>query len=262
MLTKEFSQAMTYDKLQRQRFEYKYRVSEHKAQAMRPFIESYLDIDSYGSVQPDLSYAVHSIYLDSPSLKTYTDTLNGNRNRYKMRIRYYENGDNTPVFLEIKRRYDKVIAKKRAIVHRAAVQEILDGAFATPEFLVDPTPEQIEVLQYFCDIRTRLDAQPKTHIAYRREAYENINNNAVRVTFDRNVVSEAIPRRPLEFRTVTDNSVPVFGSEIILELKFTNRFPAWFKDIVQSYSLQQESAAKYVDGLIQLHQNHQFSLNY
>ncbi|MCC5926471.1 MAG: polyphosphate polymerase domain-containing protein [Bacteroidetes bacterium] len=253
---------MNLDKLQRQRFEFKYRVSEHKAQVMRPFIESFLNIDAYGVLQSDLSYPVHSIYLDSPSLKTYTDTLNGNRNRYKMRVRYYENGDDTPVYLEIKRRYDKVIAKKRAIVYREAVQRILDGAFASPDFLVDPSPDQIEALEYFCNIRTRLDAQPKTHIAYRREAYENDNNNAVRVTFDRQVVTEAIPARPLEFRTITDNPVSVFGSEVILELKFTNRFPAWFKDVVQSYGLRQESAAKYVDGLIRLHQNHQFSLNY
>lgn len=253
---------MTYDRLQRQRFEYKYRVSEHKAQVIRPFIESFLDIDSYGSLQPDLSYPVHSIYLDSPSLKTYTDTLNGNRNRYKMRIRYYENGIDTPVYLEVKRRYDKVIAKKRAIVHRSSVQEILDGAFPSADFLVNPVPEQIDALTYFCDLRHKLQAQPKTHIAYRREAYENSGNNAARVTFDRQVVTEAIPPRPIEFRTFTDNHISVFGSEVILELKFTNRFPAWFKDVVQAYGLRQESAAKYVDGLIQLHQNRQLSLNY
>ncbi|MCH8494345.1 MAG: polyphosphate polymerase domain-containing protein [Balneolales bacterium] len=253
---------MTDSKLQRQRFEYKYRISETKALALRQFVSSYMDLDSYGALQPDLSYPVHSLYLDSPNYQTYTDTINGNRNRYKLRVRYYENGENAPVYLEVKRRFDKVIAKKRAVVHRDAVQQLLDGQFPMHSHLTNPSPEQFEALQYFCDTQMRLNASPKTHIAYRREAYENDGNNSVRVTFDRHVYSEAVNNRIVTFNNVTDNPISVFGSEVILELKFTNRFPEWFKHIVQSYGLKQESAAKYVDGLIQLHHNQKLSLSH
>lgn len=251
---------MTDSKLQRQRFEYKYRISETKALALRQFVSSYMDLDSYGAQQPDLSYPVHSLYLDSPNFQTYNDTINGNRNRYKLRVRYYENGENAPVFLEVKRRFDKVIAKKRAVVHRDAVQQILDGRFPRLSHLAEPSAAQFEALQYFCDIQMRLNATPKTHIAYRREAYENDGNNSVRVTFDRHVYSEAVNNNIVTFNNVTESPISVFGSEVILELKFTNRFPEWFKHIVQAYGLKQESAAKYVDGLIQLHHNHKLSL--
>jgi hypothetical protein len=253
---------MSDSKLQRQRFEFKYRVNATKAVSIRHYVMSFMDIDAYGALQPDLSYPVHSIYLDSPSLKTYTDTLNGNRNRYKLRIRYYENGPEAPVYLEIKRRHDKVIAKKRAIVHRGVVQELLDGRFPSYSDLVEPSDEQFEALDYFCTVRTRLDAAPRAHISYRREAYENEASNAVRVTFDRHVYSEPMNGKLLEFRTDFENPVSVFGQEIILELKFTNRFPHWFNEIVQMYGLRQQSAAKYVDGLIQLHYNRRLSLSY
>ena len=225
-------------------------------------MQSYLDLDIYGAMQPDLSYPVHSIYLDSPSLKTYNDTLNGNRNRYKMRVRYYENGADAPVYLEVKRREDKIITKKRAIVHRWAAQEVLDGGIADSRYLTDPTPEQQEALAYFCSLRNRLNARAKTHISYRREAYESRGSHAARITFDRHVVSGIVPDGPLRFNTEIENPVTVFGPEVILELKFTNRFPEFFKTAVEVYGLRQASAAKYVDGLIELHRNRKVHLTH
>ena len=68
---------MMEDKLQRQRFEKKYRISEAKAQQVRFFVQNYLDCDTYGRTQPDLSYPVHSLYFDSKYLRTYQDTING-----------------------------------------------------------------------------------------------------------------------------------------------------------------------------------------
>jgi len=41
----------------------------------------------------------------------------------------------------------------------------------------------------------------------------------------------------------------VFGDQVILELKFTDRFPNWFRELVESYHLMQCGAAKYVDGI-------------
>jgi uncharacterized protein VirK/YbjX len=56
---------MIDSRLQRQRFEYKYITTEHKAVAIRQFLESYLDVDAFGATMPDFSYPIHSIYLDS-----------------------------------------------------------------------------------------------------------------------------------------------------------------------------------------------------
>jgi len=45
------------------------------------------------------------------------------------------------------------------------------------------------------------------------------------------------------------NPVLVFGKEVVLELKFTDRFPDWFKQLVRVFGLMQCGAAKYVDGV-------------
>jgi len=85
------------------------------------------------------------------------------------------------------------------------------------------------------------------HVTYYREAYELDGSNAVRVTFDRFVKST--PYVSYELREDMPNYLPVFGDTVILELKFTDRFPFWLQELTQLYHIRQQSAAKYVDSV-------------
>ncbi|MCH8557489.1 MAG: polyphosphate polymerase domain-containing protein [Balneolia bacterium] len=248
------------DKLQKQRFEYKYHVNEYTALAIRDFVSSYLDLDEYGATRPDLSYPVHSLYLDSPGYKTYMDTINGERNRYKLRIRYYETGVDGPVFFEMKRRINQIIAKKRAKVYRSAAESILNGHFAVEEDLVDPNPDSLDAIISISEKINHISARPAVHVSYMREAWMADGNNKIRVTMDRNVQSE--PVDGLVFKNEMIDPISVFGNTVILELKFTDRFPDWFKTLVQIFGLRQGSAAKYVDGLQYLGRQHRVPIRF
>src|SRR5213082_2494745 len=113
------------DNLQHQRFELKYLVDEKTALAVREYVSSFLILDKFGAKQPDFSYPIHSLYLDSDDLTFYWQTINGNKNRYKLRLRYYDENPKTPVFFEIKRRMNNAILKERGGVPRDAVPEVL-----------------------------------------------------------------------------------------------------------------------------------------
>ncbi len=238
---------MAENTIQKQRFEHKYRINEKVALGIRDFVSSYLDIDPYGANRPDLSYPVHSLYLDSPGMRTFQETINGDRNRYKLRVRFYEKKGDAPLYLEIKRRCDKIIFKKRVIVHRHAVENLTRGFLPDRSALVEPSAEQMDALLSFARLVNHLNAKPKVHVAYRREAWVANGSNKIRVTIDRNVHCE--PQDFVSFSTQLHNSRPVFGKDVILELKFTNRFPNWFRDLVQIFGLRQGSAAKYVNGV-------------
>ncbi|MDG5766889.1 polyphosphate polymerase domain-containing protein [Balneolales bacterium ANBcel1] len=241
---------MGIDTIQRQRFEHKYVINENVALGIRDFLSSYLDIDSYGATQPNLSYPVHSLYFDSPGMRTYQNTINGDRNRYKLRVRFYEQMEDAPLYFEIKRRHDKIIAKKRAIVHRHAADDVARGFLPGSSCLVDPSGEQMDALLDFSRLINHLQAEPKVHVAYFREAWVADGSNKIRVTIDRQVRSE--PHKTISFSPEMSNPRLVFGNDLILELKFTNRFPNWFKDLVQIFGLRQVGAAKYVDGVTNL----------
>jgi hypothetical protein len=241
---------MVADKLQHQRFEHKYIIPEDVALKVSDFVRCYLDLDEYGATLPGHSYPVHSLYLDSPDLKLYQSTINGEKNRFKLRLRFYENRPDAPVYFEIKRRMNNTIAKQRGGVRREAVDWLVAGHLPEPGHLVSKEPRQLVALQRFCQLMTEMRARPRTHVAYYREAWLSQRDNSVRVTLDRKVRIEV--ETGVQLTTEMRNPVLVFGNAVVLELKFTNRFPEWFKELVRVFGLMQCGAAKYVDGLTRL----------
>ena len=231
--------------MQRQRFEKKYRISEEVASNVREFVSSHLELDEHGAGQPNYSYSVHSLYLDSDQLATYWMTINGDKNRYKLRLRFYDDRPESPVFFEIKRRMDKIMMKQRCGVRKEAVPLILAGQLPAPDQMLNADPKNLVAIQRFLELSQALEATPKVHVAYLREAWIDPQTDAIRVTFDRRVLGEIEPTT--RFCTEMTHPVQPFGREVILELKFTDRFPNWLREMVERFSLVQCGAAKYCE---------------
>jgi hypothetical protein len=235
---------MARDRMQKQRFELKYLISEEKALMIRDFVRSYLNFDEYSVGKPNYSYPVHSLYIDSDDLKLYWTTINGDKNRFKLRLRYYSTLPDAPVFFEIKSRKNNTIAKQRGGVQQACVPLLLRGHLPEPEHLVSKNPNSLVALQRFCELAHQLHAKPKVHIFYMREAYVSDDDN-VRVTIDRKVYGEA--NLGCSIKTEMEDPFLSFAGHVILELKFTNRFPDWFRELVRVFGVMQCGAAKYCE---------------
>ena len=232
--------------MQKQRFELKYLITEETALLARDFVRSYLDFDEYSVGKPNYSYPVHSLYLDSDASHLYWETINGNKNRYKLRLRYYSTHADAPVFFEVKRRVNNCIMKQRGGVRQEFVQLLLTGHLPEQEHLVSKAPNQLVALQNFCHLAYTIHATPKVHIFYMREAYVS-DDDQVRVTIDRKVYGEA--NLDYSIKTEMQNPTLSFPNEVILELKFTNRFPDWFRELVRVFGVMQCGAAKYCESV-------------
>ena len=232
--------------LMESRYELKYLIPNAQALRVREFVQQHLEVDEYGACQPNLSYPVHSVYLDSDDWKIYWRTINGDKNRFKLRVRYYNESPRTPVFFEIKRRMKDVILKSRCAVKRGGEQAVLAGHVPDPEFLVSTHPADLFALERFLELMLELDAKPKAHVAYLREAYVSPYNNEVRLTMDRAV--KCVPRFDGRLITTMEDPFVCTTDTVILELKFTERFPNWYRDLVRSFNCFQTGAAKYVEG--------------
>ncbi len=234
--------------MQLQRWELKYIIPENTAQAVRRFVSAYTVLDDYGVGKPDNSDPVHSLYLDSEALTIYWHTINGNKNRFKLRLRFYDNEPDSPVFFEIKRRMNNAILKQRGGVRRKSVDYILAGHLPQPDHLVKQgNPKELVALQRFSQYLKEYKAVPKAHIHYLREAWVSPYDNSLRVTFDRNVLISAEPTARLE--TAQINSTCVFGKDVVLEFKFTGRFPDFLRECTRVFGLTTTTAAKYADGI-------------
>ncbi len=233
--------------MQRQRFEQKYMLDEDQARIIREFVASHLELDENGVGKPNFSYPVHSLYLDSPELYTFWTTINGDKNRFKLRLRFYNDHPDSPVFFEIKRRMNNCIMKQRGGVHKSAVDRLLRGQLPAPGDLLKGDGKSLVAIQNFVKYTTQIGAVPQAHVAYLREAYVDPMSDNVRITFDRSVRTE--PRHEINFSTdMKEPSLP-FGERVILELKFTDRFPNWLRNLVERFGIMQCGAAKYAEGL-------------
>jgi len=237
-------------RLQGSRYELKYIIDEAAARNVRDFALGYLEPDQHVDITKGTDYAVHSLYLDSPGLDLCRATLHGLKNRYKLRIRYYDDSPDTPAFLEIKRRENDVILKQRVPIRKSAVQRVLHGHWPDRSDILDQSAKGMGALTQFCRLRTMCNADGKTIVSYMREAYVTPTNDTIRVTFDRRLSGSTFKDGDI----LTRNGPMVYPEVggVILEIKFTCRFPVWMRQLVRSMNLTRCSMAKYVKCMLML----------
>ena len=230
--------------LQKSRYEMKYLITESQADAIRRLVKTRLmpDAHSHGN---SIGYRVRSLYLDSRDLTCYNETQCGTKNRFKLRIRFYDEDPNLPVFLEIKRRVTDVVCKLRATVSRRSAEQLLRGASPSPTMLLRNIPDERKALREFCLLRDQLGAVGKVFVDYYRQAYESSAGNQYRVTFDRNVFGSDY--QPGNGLTMPPRSQMTNIGGVILEMKYVGRPASWMIDLSRRFGLKAQSVPKYVE---------------
>lgn len=223
------------------RYECKYLVSEEMAQEIRLWTAGFVEPDPFARRRPDRRYPICSLYLDSPDLRLYRTTVEGHKNRFKLRIRTYTENPRDPAFLEIKRRVDQVVLKRRAKVERHCIPELLTGRPAAAARALPPDAAEFLSTSLFSH------ARPCMRILYLREAYNSRNGDPVRITFDTEL--RCCPTSVLDLSHGSPDWRPVPLPGVILEIKFTDLYPSWVGELIGRFELHRQSVAKYILGV-------------
>lgn len=227
------------------RYEMKYIISDAKASAIRDFIRPYLDPDEYAANRNPPGYFVHSLYLDAPHLPLYQQTVNGEKNRFKLRMRFYDEAPDAPVFLEVKRRTTDTISKTRAAVSKPTAEAFLNGKRLYFRDLLKQDSKSKMGLTTFCQLCDQVQAEGSLFVSYRREAYIHPTVPGLRVTFDRDLVGFPYRKEDGLKLPCESHRAPIPG--VILELKYIGRFPNWMGRLAQMFDLRRQSVPKYVE---------------
>lgn len=225
----------------RSRFECKYLIDPMTAVAIRDLLAPFLVHDPYAADVPQHRYLINSLYLDTDDLRLCRETTQGQRNRFKLRVRSYSDEPDEPVYLEIKRRSDAVVSKSRARVTRDQARRLLAGHSDWLRGLAGPNREAAVEFQRLVEAYR---VSPKVRIRYWREPYEAIGGDPVRVTFDTEMASSLTPE--VNFTRNGGGWGPANLKKIILEIKFTEHFPPWIAQAIRVFNLQRQSVPKYV----------------
>ena len=235
------------------RFECKYLVHPKLVHAIREFIRPFVRLDPFAARSDGQHYPTCSLYLDTPDLYLCRQTLDGEKNRFKMRIRSYSDDLEAPLFFEIKRRVDGVVSKCRSRLSRSEGMDLLSRRKLPGRVL--PFIEQND-LQQFSLLATLTGVGPVMRVKYLREAYESIGAEAVRITLDQDLCHSVTLDHDMSHDGAGWHSTPVSGT--ILEIKFARRFPTWVGTLVQIFQLQRTSLAKYCMSMINAVDNGRF----
>jgi hypothetical protein len=235
------------DRMLQCRFEMKYVITESKAEVLRQFLKPYIQPDRYSKLQRGGWYPIVSLYLDSPDLRLCRETLTGQKNRFKLRIRSYTDEPDYPRFVEIKRRINNVILKSRSRVMERDVEPFLAGVPLAPQnFKMD-----IEALNQFQLYVRSINARPMVLIRYLRQAYESDSENRVRITFDRELFYSVTAKPEVRLGGTGWETNFVTVGFVILEIKFTGCYPRWLSRMVEYLNLLQRPVSKYVTSMQQ-----------
>ncbi|MBM3670979.1 MAG: polyphosphate polymerase domain-containing protein [Actinobacteria bacterium] len=222
------------------RFELKYVVPVRDLAGLRDEIAAYMVRDPHAGA--DGRYMLSSLYYDTPARDCFWAKLDGLKFRRKLRIRHYEErvslkGD-SPVFIEIKQRVDRVTQKRRAVL---AYRDALD---LCEERVIPDHDEQDEaVVHEAFALVVRHDLRPACITTYQREPWMGGDYDpGLRITIDTD----------LRYRTNDlwlDSKHPgrfMFPPRLaILEIKANDRVPFWLTHLVARNNLQLSRMSKY-----------------
>lgn len=247
----------------RARYELKYVVDEDRARAITRFVRMHLQPSAYNRWAKVPGQPIISLYFDSPSLLLFRQNAAGQKNRMKLRIRFYDDDRRHPAFLEIKRRVSDVICKERAVITRDGVDRLLleggDHASHWPDAsCLLHRQRDLGTYFRFWEYCNRLDARGLVYVSYLREAYESPTDDKLRVTLDRDIhgtVYDHAGRLVMpEVGVPPRYSQPPYNlppGAVVLEMKYDERPPLWMLDLVRLFNLERRPVSKFwlcVDG--------------
>ena len=226
------------------RFELKYLITLRQAGELKAILNEYMLPDEYGN--RDNRYQVASLYYDTPDLRCYWEKENGIKTRRKLRVRYYDSGlvitENTPVFVEIKQRVDRVTQKRRALLPYIDALRLCNDR-QMPEIDLDDRPLIDEAYVFLW----QYNLIPSSIIRYDRQALVGtIYDPGLRVTFDTDITLQLHPLHLHEKRS----SLPIISpNQVIMEIKVNEQIPYWLTELIAEKNLNLIRVSKYCSGI-------------
>lgn len=211
------------------RYEKKYLLNKNEYENLMSVIRKKLVPDVHGE------NTLCSLYLDTPDFLLIRNSIDAVSYKEKLRLRSYGvPGEKKTLFFEIKKKYKRVVYKRRVSMTQAEAAEYIESGEI-------PFDSQImREIDYLMKFYRR--PKPNVCILCEREAFFDKENAEVRLTFDKNL------RYRYGFPT-SDNigeGYPILDDDkYILEIKTPGAMPLWLARALSECKIYPRSFSKY-----------------
>lgn len=212
------------------RYEMKYLLNKEQKEKVLQAMEPYMQLDQYGRS------TIRNIYYDTDNYRLIRTSLEKPVYKEKLRVRsYIAASPEDIVFVELKKKYDSVVYKRRINLEERQAAAYLAGTASAPIHT-----QITEEIDYFLEFYQTM--KPRVFLSYEREAYFSKEPGEFRVTFDENIL----------FRE-DDLSLgsEIYGESILepgctlMEIKTPESIPLWMVKVLSEERINKTSFSKY-----------------
>lgn len=212
------------------RYEKKYLISSEQYDALTQMTADLFSPDEFGRS------TIMNIYFDTPSSLLIRRSIEKPVYKEKLRLRTYGRPtDDSNAFVEIKKKFKKVVYKRRVkMKYQEAYDYLINGA--PPPKATQITNEIDWFMKYYGDVR------PAMVISYERLAMFSNENKALRITYDRNILWR---RHDLDLRCGAYGEPLLPEGYYLMEIKIPGAMPVWLAHMLDELKIYPASFSKY-----------------
>lgn len=211
------------------RHELKYIITLQQMNRLIEKLGLYMNEDKY------FKSTIRNIYYDTPNFLLIRTSIEKPDYKEKLRIRSYKTVDSDDdVFVELKKKYKKVVYKRREILPYNAARLFLDKKVLPNDLQI--TKEIAYALEYYKDLK------PAIFLSYDRLAYIGKEEKDFRITFDRNIMW-----RDYDIDLTKDvyGNLILPSDSVLMEVKTVMGLPRWLLDFLGENNIYKQSFSKY-----------------
>lgn len=216
-----------------ERYEKKYLLNPVQYEIIKFKLMKWMEPDSY----PEST--ICNIYYDTPDHRLIRRSLERPVYKEKLRLRSYGvPKDESPVFIELKKKYQGIVYKRR-------VDSTLDFAVKYLECRegADCGSQVFREIDWFLSFYGNVI--PSMYISYHRLAWRGKDDPELRLTFDENIVWR---EEQLSLKAgIWGNSLLEPGQRL-MEIKIPGAMPLWMADLLDELHVCPVSLSKYGKG--------------
>lgn len=223
------------------RYERKFTINDETYRKLRECLSEYMQADEHS--ENGGLYTICNIYYDTPDnnlIRSSVDARGDGRvYKEKLRLRSYGTvGMEDKVFLEIKKKYRKLVNKRRTKIYLADAYKYLETGErpALEPFMNKQVFNEIDYMTH------RMPLMPKLFLSYDRCAMFGKEDKDFRVTFDRNITTR---RHDLGLHYGVYGDKLLSEDEWIMEIKIGHAMPMFMTELLSELQIYPASFSKY-----------------
>ncbi len=212
------------------RYELKYLLTLEQKNAVLAAMQPHMALDQYGRT------TIRNLYYDTDTYLLIRRSIEKPVYKEKLRVRTYGQADEArPIFVELKKKYDSVVYKRRISMDEQDAMRWLAGQASCPR--EGQIPREISYfLRYYGTL------QPRVFLTYEREAYYALDHSDFRVTFDDHALART---KDLSLRSAISGIPLLPEGMILMELKCSGGLPLWMTEALTRERIRKASFSKY-----------------